>query len=343
MNNPYASSGGTSSLGTVVANNFDDPISGETQSIGATSASNWEVTNNTPTNAGGAITDYPSNGIYAYTGVVDDYTSLTQTYNLTMPIAGVGGTNDNSISWATSDDWLSAPANADGSSNYEVQIHVDTSDYTGGHSCGDATSTVSNISIGGQLWLFCDYQTAKNANGTCPNNGDCGEAVFVLGGTYADRVATPTASGSIDLKAMFQWLEDNDVPGKSYPYMEVGSALSAISRGWEIVSTGGATQTFSMNGFTVDAVGAPAPLSTAPTGVTFTAGTAPTCVVKWSAVSGATGYDLWSAKTGFVRVTGTSYTITGTAGTPIGGVEVAPSNKGGQGPYSGFTNGCTPT
>ena len=171
MNNPYASSGGTSSLGTVVANNFDDPISGETQSIGATSASNWEVTNNTPTNAGGAITDYPSNGIYAYTGVVDDYTSLTQTYNLTMPIAGVGGTNDNSISWATSDDWLSAPANADGWSNYEVQIHVDTSDYTGGHSCGDATSTVSNISIGGQLWLFCDYQTAKNANGTCPNNG----------------------------------------------------------------------------------------------------------------------------------------------------------------------------
>ena len=122
-------------------------------------------------------------------------------------------------------------ANADGSSNYEVQIHVDTSDYTGGHSCGDATSTVSNISIGGQLWLFCDYQTAKNANGTCPNNG-CGEAVFVLGGTYADRVATPTASGSIDLKAMFQWLEDNDVPGKSYPYMEVGSALTAISRGW---------------------------------------------------------------------------------------------------------------
>ena len=98
-----------------------------------------------------------------------------------------------------------------------------------------------------------------------------------------------------------------------------------------------------MNAFTVDAVGAPAPLSTAPTGVTFTAGTAPTCVVKWSAVSGATGYDLWSAKTGFVRVTGTSYTITGTAGTPIGGVEVAPSNKGGQGPYSGFTNGCTPT
>ena len=29
MNNPYASSGGTSSLGTVVANNFDDPSAGK--------------------------------------------------------------------------------------------------------------------------------------------------------------------------------------------------------------------------------------------------------------------------------------------------------------------------
>ena len=350
MNNPYVTTGGTPSLGAVVANNFNSPLSGETQSIEADSASHWQVINNTPTNPGGAITVYPSNGIYAYTGVLDDYTSLTGTYNLTMPIAGVNGTNTNSVSWATSDDWLSEPASADGSEQYEIQIHVDTSDSTGGHSCG--SHVVGNPTINGQSWLACDWQGPKNANGTC--DGSCGEFVFVLltpgGTTYANAVQQPSVSGSIDYKAMWQWLEDNDVPSgypgtDGVPYMEPGSALAAISRGWEIVSTGGATQTFAMNGFTLDAVGAPTPPSSAPTGVTFTPGTKGTCVVSWSAVSGATaGYDLWSGETGFVRVSGgTSYTITGTSGTPLGGVEVAASNNGGGGPYSGFTHGCTPS
>ena len=350
MNNPYVTTGSTPSLGAVVANNFNSPLSGETQSIEADSASHWQVINNTPTNPGGAITVYPSNGIYAYTGVLDDYTSLTGTYNLTMPIAGVNGTNTNSVSWATSDDWLSEPASADGSEQYEIQIHVDTSDSTGGHSCG--SHVVGNPTINGQSWLACDWQGPKNANGTC--DGSCGEFVFVLltpgGTTYANAVQQPSVSGSIDYKAMWQWLEDNDVPSgypgtDGVPYMEPGSALAAISRGWEIVSTGGATQTFAMNGFTLDAVGAPTPPSSAPTGVTFTPGAKGTCVVSWSAVSGATaGYDLWSGETGFVRVSGgTSYTITGTSGTPLGGVEVAASNNGGGGPYSGFTNRCTPS
>ena len=347
MNNPNNPPVG---LGTQVANNFNSPIAGETQSIGADSASNWEVTNNTPTNPGGGITGYPSNGTWAYTGVLDDYTSLTSTYNLTMPIAGVGGTNANSVAWATSDDWLSAPAEHDGAFTYEVQVHVDTSDSTGGHSCG-ANVVASNVSIGGSSWLVCSYQH-HNSDGTCPGTpASCGEMVFVLGGTYANRVQLTSTSGSVDLKAIFQWLENNNVPsgfsGAGHPYMQVGSALSALSRGWEIVSTGGATQTFTMNGFTVNAAGNAAPPSSKPTGVTFTAGAGHTCVLSWSADPAATkGYDIYwygPGGSGWYRVpSGTTSTVTGTASGQTFNAEVASSNTGGQGPMAGFYP-CTTT
>ena len=56
---------------------------------------------------------------------------------------------------------------------------------------------------------------------------------------------------------MFQWLETHDPPGESYPYVEVGSSVSAIDSGFELSSTGGVAETFASSGFTVDATGAP--------------------------------------------------------------------------------------
>ena len=345
MNRPHSTNG----LGTEVANDLWSPISGETQSLGANNGSQWQVTSNTPTNSSGSVTTYPNVGTYAYGGVVDDYTSLTTTYNLTMPIAGVGGTNTNSVAWATQDDWLSEPGNADGSFNYEVQVHLDVSDSTGGHDCAPTWTqgtwgiVATNVNIDGTLWHVCDGQTAKNSNGTCTNNGDCGEIVFILGGSDASLPHLTSTSGTVDLKAIFKWLETNDVPGQTYPFMEPGSALSARSQGWEIISTGGATQTFTNNAFTITATGAPSPPSSAPTGVSIAPGPGSTCVVSWNADASATaGYDLWSGLTGYVRSTPgtTSYTVTGTAGQSVS-IEVAASNNGGNGPYSGFTNNCT--
>ncbi len=345
MNNPNEQDG----LGYEIGQDVWSPMSGQTQELQANSAQNYVVTSNTPTNSSGSVTAYPNVGTYAYTGVLDDYTSLTSTYDFTMPI------NADTSAWATTDDWLSEPGTPDGTWTYEVQIHVDSS-VNSAYNCpstftpGTSTSrgnygvVATNISIGGSLWYLCDGQLAHNSNGTCPSSG-CGELIFKSGATQGavDEPQTTTASGTLDLKGFFQWLEDNDVPGQTYPYIQPGSALTNLSQGWEISSTDGTSEQFVSNGFTLDATGAPAPPSEHPSGITFTpSGTS--CVLSWSADASATrGYDIYwyGGGTGaneFVG-SGTSYSVTAPAGTVVS-AELASSGNGGQGPWAPYAS-CT--
>lgn len=348
MNNPYVTT--YASLGSQVANNFNSPITGESQSISANSSSQWKVVNTTPTNHSGGITVYPSNGSNSYSGEIDDYSTLTTSYNLTMPIAGTGGTNADTVAWSTSDDWLMPPSTAQGpvgvGTGYEVQVHVDTSDSgtAGDYSCTGHVAA-SNVSIAGSSYLVCDYMNT-NASGLCPGtavNPDCGELVFVLGGgTYANKISTPTVSGTLNLLAIFEWMEANNVPmgfpGAGHPYMEPGSTLSGLSRGWEIVSTGGAAQTYTMHSFSAAATGTPTPPSTTPTFGAFTPNnTAHTCTLSWTgdanATDGYTGF-VFGAQQGWLFFTsGTTSTVFTGPGTY--NVELASTNSGGPGPSWG--------
>ena len=201
-------------------------------------------TNDTPTNPGGGVTAFPNEGTYFYNGVVDDYNTLTSTYNQTMPI------NAGTSAWAMQDDWLSQPG--DTNWDYEVMIQEDFSNNGACSSSGLWAVVATDVMFDGVAWHLCDGQGAHNANGTCPSSG-CGSMVWKLGATEADRPSTPTTSGTLDLKAMFQWLENNDVPGESYPYITPGSSVEALSQGWEIASTGGVPEQFGGNGFTVAA------------------------------------------------------------------------------------------
>ena len=126
----------------------------------------------------------------------------------------------------------------------------------------------NNVMIDGVAWHVCDGQAPHAPNGSCytPTNPDpsnsnvtsCGAVGWKLGATEASRPSLTSTSGTVDLKAMFQWLEVHDVPGQSYPYIEPGSSIEALSQGFEIASTGGVPEQFSGKGFTVDASGAPA-------------------------------------------------------------------------------------
>jgi hypothetical protein len=226
----------------------------ETQTLQANSAQNFVFTNTTPTNPSGAVTAFPDEGTYAYTGVVDDYTSLTSTYSQSMPI------NSNTAAWAMQDDWLTEPGRPSGEDDYEVMVQYD---FSNNGSCPGGTwpttryaEVATNVSLGGQLWHICDGQNAHNSDGSCPTTGNfCGQLVVKLGGTAANQPDSPSTSGTLNLKAIFQWLEDNDPPGSSYPYIEPGSSIAALSQGWEIASTGGVPEQFVGNGFTVDAAG----------------------------------------------------------------------------------------
>ena len=224
----------------------------ETQTLQANSAQNFVFTNTTPTNPSGAVTAFPDEGTYAYTGVVDDYTSLTSTYSQSMPI------NSNTAAWAMQDDWLTEPGRPSGEDDYEVMVQYD---FSNNGSCPGGTwpttryaEVATNVSLGGQLWHICDGQNAHNSDGSCPTTGNfCGQLVVKLGGTAANQPDSPSTSGTLNLKAIFQWLEDNDPPGSSYPYIEPGSSIAALSQGWEIASTGGVPEQFVGNGFTVSA------------------------------------------------------------------------------------------
>ncbi len=225
----------------------------QTQTINSNSAQNFQVVSTVPKNTSGAVTTYPNAWAHGYQGtVVDDLSSLTSTYNETMPI------NSSTSAWAMQDDWLTAPGHPTGESDYEVMVQYD---FTNNGACPSTWSpgnwgiVANNVMIDGVAWHVCDGQAAHNSDGTCPTTYPyCGAMVFKLGATEASKPSLTSTSGTLDLKAMFQWLENHDVPGTSYPYIQPGSSIEALSQGWEIASTGGVPETFDGNGFTVDAV-----------------------------------------------------------------------------------------
>ena len=58
------------------------------------------------------------------------------------------------------------------------------------------------------------------------------------------QMPTNEASGSVDIKAMTTWLENNG-------YMPQNSTVTAMSYGFEISSTGGQNQTFRVSNFSI--------------------------------------------------------------------------------------------
>ena len=93
----------------VVGQGVNDPtcVARQTQVIQANSAQNWQVTANIPTNPSGAVTTYPNAWAHGYGGVLDDYTSLTSTATVSMPVASTVSAH------AMQDDWLTGPGDSD--------------------------------------------------------------------------------------------------------------------------------------------------------------------------------------------------------------------------------------
>ena len=139
--------------------------------------------------------------------------------------------------------------------------------------------SAKDIMIDGSPWLLCDSQPpeGRGTNGGCVIAGadeGCGALVWkpapANNPTASDSTALddtcdggPQASPcteTIDLKAMFTWLETHDPPNSPYPYVEAGSSIQALTSGFEIMSTGGgyeqptspaAPATFASHKFTI--------------------------------------------------------------------------------------------
>ena len=102
-------------------------------------------------------------------------------------------------------------------------------------STGAWADVADNVNIDGTLWHACDVGSPTKRRRHIPHRLPRlrGDGVQ-LGATEADRPSTPTASGTLDRKAIFRWLLHNDVPGDSYPHLQPASSVEAISQGLEL-------------------------------------------------------------------------------------------------------------
>lgn len=209
---------------TYVGNNcWADPSCA--QAVSANSPGDWQVVSAEPAGNTGVRT-YPDvqqlmnnwSGDSTWSGFSDTPVSglsgLSSSYAETMPHNA--GT-DSQFAW---DIWMSSD------SGYPGEVMVWTDNVNRGD--GGATQ-VGTATIGGQAWTAYEYGS--------------GEFIWSLGapGTFAQQ-----PSGTVDLLALMKWMQANG-------FMAPGAAIGQIDAGWEICSTGGVPETFTVSSYSLTA------------------------------------------------------------------------------------------
>jgi hypothetical protein len=196
-----------------VDQNVWSPISGWQQTLYANSPGGWQVVANMP--AGNtAVVSFPNTGVF-YSGTVDSYSQITSSFSENMhATSGTSG-------WAMYDLWLNDWAN-------EVMIQYDFANN------GDC-DTVATATFGGsngvpvQDWHLCKFGSVLD---------------WKLGTGEQNKVSEQ--SGSVDILTMIKWLE-------GHGYLPSGSTWTAISNGFEVCSTGGQRENFTVSSFSLTA------------------------------------------------------------------------------------------
>ena len=216
-----------------VTGNSDDPyvdqdmwaaVPGQTQALSANSPGDWKVVSSTPAGHGGSVTTFPDTGAPFGEAPLSRYSSITSTFTETMPH------NSATSAWAAYDLWFNKW-------NDEVMIQHD---FTGRYPCTYAAVAQFGGSNGvpRQTWGLCTFGS---------------ERIWTLApdGTRAGGSATQgESSGSVDIKAMVQWLENPSAPD----HIQANSTITNLSYGWEIASTGGQPETFQVSSYSLTAV-----------------------------------------------------------------------------------------
>jgi len=218
-----------------VDQNVWSPINGWSQTLYANSPADWQVVASEP--AGNtAVVTYPNTSAWVNVDniPVDSYNTTVSSFNETMPH------NAQTTAWAMYDLWFN-------NWNDEVMIQYD---FTNNADCDSSTVVANNVTFGGsngvpaQQWHLCDFGLPSAGSGGCPAGPNC-TLDWKLGPTEGAGKQSES-SGSIDIKAMIDWLEYTG-------YLPARSTWTALSDGWEICSTGGQNETFAMNDFSVSA------------------------------------------------------------------------------------------
>jgi hypothetical protein len=207
-------SGGTPEVDT----NMWNPVPDAKVKVTATNPSVWSASARIPSGHGGSVVSFTNAWAKDYTGSVDGFPHITQTFAESMPH------NAQTAAWAMDDLWFNNWTN-------EVMVQYDFSDNA------PCQPSATDVNFDGQPWFLCTF-------GTRMSNGSFPTVAWKLGADEAHKQSE--SSGTIHVKAMVRWLEEHG-------YLPPKSTWTALSSGWEFASTGGVAETFSMSGFTVSA------------------------------------------------------------------------------------------
>jgi hypothetical protein len=211
------------------------------------------------------------------------------------------------------DDWLANPANNSWNNDLEVMIWTDNH---GQRPAGSDTGTVYTDAAG-TAW---EVWTAGGASSVSPVS------------TVSFVRASNAASGSIDRIGFYAYLQAHSLLASTY-------GVDQLNYGLEVCSTGGATQTYGVTGYTIVPNGTQQGGAPTAAPVTHTTVTGSKVVISWGSVATATKYEvqvalpngtLWHDST--VTATSATYSPVPTTGTYH--YKVRAQNASGSGPWS---------
>lgn len=227
-----------------VGNNIYSPISGASSTVYANSPSDWMVTADMP--AGNtAVVSYPSLGADYhlqnssgnwYEQPLTNFKEMVSSFSETM------NANSGTSAWAAYDLWLNG-------GNDEVMIQHDFAgngpcDYQAVHWFG------GSLGVRPQLWGLCVFGSERVWK-LAPADSVVGSS-----GTVSERV------GSVDILGMLTWME-------AHKYLPARSTLGLLGYGWEMASTGGVNENFTVSSFSVTTTPRPPIVKPAPLGVGY--------------------------------------------------------------------------
>ncbi len=219
---PIAESSGSN---TYVGQDVFNPSSGMTQTIYVTTPGNWYATAQIPYDSGDSVKSYP-NVQQLYNGEKLDnfhnfYSSFTESA-------------DQSTNTSTD---IGYDIFFNGGYNNEVMIQNDL--VNRGGQCGPVLATETFGGTNGvpvNTWVLCVYGSETIWQIQQPSSG---EQTFGV------------QSGSVDLLAMLQWLENNTNPNTGATYIPAGSTMYSVSFGFELCYTNNVQENFTVTNFSI--------------------------------------------------------------------------------------------
>ena len=217
---PYTFPGISGSNGsqTNVIQDIWNPIKGASQRLTAYSPGNWSISANMPA-SNTAVVSYPDTQ-QTYTTTSNTPSPLSDFSSITSSYTANGPSSRGDDYEAAYDIWAGT-----GNNDYAQEIMIWVDDH-GQTPAGSDVASASVDGVGYKIW----------------STGSAG----AVGNPLAMVLNSNQPSGSVNILDDLNWLKSNG-------YMPAGSGVNQIDFGWEICSTGGVPETFTLSQFGIEA------------------------------------------------------------------------------------------